>query len=108
MIILRRVWLVFLTISDKYFGVPLQIARRKLEGMRDSLVASSVWRPNFKKALATYPDFETTEMAFALQGCDACHLGGRLATLLGRASGDPYDRRTFMVNNAVRRVVSPY
>lgn len=84
---------------DRYFSVPLQIARRKLTGMRDSLVTSSVWRTEFKKPLETFPEFETVRMDFAVPACDACHLGGRVSTLTGRVSGDPYDRLTFEVGS---------
>jgi hypothetical protein len=77
--------------------VPLLIARRKLAGMRDSSVTSSVWRTSFKKALETYPLFETVIIDFASPGCDACNLGGRMSTLIGRVSGDPYDKATFEV-----------
>ena len=83
--------------SDQYFAVPLQIARRKLEGMRDSLVTSSVWRPGFKKVLGKFPEFETTLLDFVVPGCDACHLGGRMSKLVGRLSGKPYDKVTFKV-----------
>ena len=77
--------------------MPLQIARRKLAGMKDSSVTSSVWKTPFKKALEMYPNFETLQMDFASPGCDACNLGGRLSTIVGRVSGDPYDRTTFEV-----------
>ncbi|KIL00117.1 hypothetical protein PAXRUDRAFT_821997 [Paxillus rubicundulus Ve08.2h10] len=77
--------------DEEYFSVPLQATRRKLSGMRDSLVASSVWRSEFKKALETYPEFTLVRMSFAIPQCDACHLGGRLSTLLGRVGGEPYD-----------------
>ena len=65
--------------------------------MRDSLVTSSVWRTSFKKPLMTYPEFDTVRMDFAVPQCDACHLGGRMSTLTGRISGEPYDRLTFEV-----------
>lgn len=78
-----------------YFSVPLNVTRRKLTGMRDSLVTSSVWRPDFKRPLETYPVFETIRLDFANPGCDACRLGGRLSTLLGRLSGPQYDKVTF-------------
>jgi hypothetical protein len=73
------------------------MTRRKLSGLRDSLVASSTWRSGFKKSLETYPDFELIRMGVALPMCDACHMGGRISTLLGRVSGQPYDRVTFEV-----------
>ncbi|OBZ75568.1 Uncharacterized protein C17H9.06c [Grifola frondosa] len=82
-------------LEQRYFSVPLLVIRRKLTGMRDQLVASSVWRPSFKKALETYPTFELTQLDFAEQGCDACHLGGRLSTVEGQLSGSPYDETNY-------------
>lgn len=84
--------------EEEYLSVPLQVARRKLSGMRDSLLASSVWRSDFKKALETYPEFTLVRLNFAEPQCDACHLGGRLSTLLGRLSGKPYDEYDFEVS----------
>ena len=81
----------------QYFAMPLQIARRKLSGMRDSLVAGSTWKPRFRKTLDRYPVFELFDLEFAILGCDACHLGGRKSTLQGRLSGDPYDPLTYEV-----------
>lgn len=77
--------------------MPLQIARRKLSGMRDSLVAGSTWRPNFRKALDTYPDLDVHGLEFTVLGCAACNLGGRKSTLQGRLSGEPYDKLTYQV-----------
>ncbi|KAH9951251.1 hypothetical protein B0H21DRAFT_271900 [Amylocystis lapponica] len=84
-----------LLLEKDYFSVPLRMTRRKLIGMRDSLVTSSVWRPDFKKPLEKYPELEVVRMDFAIPECDACHLGGRMSTLLGRVSGIPYDRSSF-------------
>ncbi|KAI8998559.1 hypothetical protein BD414DRAFT_475410 [Trametes punicea] len=81
--------------QNQYFTVALQIARRKLAGMRDSLVAGSTWRPNFRKALDTYPDLEIHALEFTVLGCAACNLGGRKSTLQGRLSGNPYDQLTY-------------
>lgn len=83
--------------TNEYFYAPLLVARRKISGMRDSLVASSTWRSGFKKSLETYPDFEIIRLEMALPMCDACHMGGRISTLLGRVTGEPYDRTTFEV-----------
>jgi len=82
-------------LEQEYFSFPLQITRRKLGGMRDSLVASSVWRPEFKQPLETYPHYEAVQMDFATPGCDACHLGRRVSTILGRVYGSAYDRLGF-------------
>ncbi|CCM02373.1 uncharacterized protein FIBRA_04468 [Fibroporia radiculosa] len=82
-------------LEQQYFIVPLSVTRRKISGMRDSLVTSSTWRPEFKKSLDTYPDFETFRLDFATPSCDACHLGGRMSTILGRLGGRPYDRDSF-------------
>ncbi|KIJ69366.1 hypothetical protein HYDPIDRAFT_80164 [Hydnomerulius pinastri MD-312] len=91
----RRPFLEHVLTEEEYFSVPLQVTRRKLSGLRDSLVASSVWQPNFKKPLETYPEFSLTRLDFTVPQCDACHLGGRVSTLLGRVSGKPYDRYDF-------------
>lgn len=64
-------------------------------GLRDSLVASSVWRPKFKISLERYPNFELTQLDYAVPGCDACHFGGRKSTLVGRLGGVPYDKLGF-------------
>ncbi|KAH9842621.1 uncharacterized protein C8Q71DRAFT_853161 [Rhodofomes roseus] len=82
-------------VKNQYFSVPLQITRRKLVGMRDSLVTSSVWRTDYKKSLETYPDLEIYQLDFADPGCDACHLGSRMSTRVGRLSGLAYEPDTF-------------
>ncbi|KAG5638369.1 hypothetical protein H0H81_000380 [Sphagnurus paluster] len=81
--------------NEEYFSVPLRMMRRKLSSLRDSLVASSVWRPDFKKPLEAYPEFDLIPLDFAVPSCDACHIGGRSSTLTGRLSGQPYDRWGF-------------
>ncbi len=65
--------------------------RRKLSGMRDSLVSSSVWKPDFKKHLEKFPELSLIHLDFAVPYCDACNLGGRMSTLLGHLMGSPYD-----------------
>ncbi len=90
-----------LSSADQYFEVPLKITRRKLSGMRDSLVAGSTWKPQFRKALDKYPTFELYNLEFSVLGCDACHLGGRKSTLQGRLGGSPYDPLTYEVRHAI-------
>lgn len=76
--------------------------------MRDSLVASSIWRADFKKALETFPEFEIYKLGYADPGCDACHLSSRMSTRIGRLSGLPYDPTTFEVSTtSVRTVFNP-
>ncbi|KAF8350684.1 hypothetical protein F5887DRAFT_940450 [Amanita rubescens] len=81
--------------DEEYFSIPLNILRRKILGLRDSLVASSIWRLEFKKSLERYPEFSLTELDYAVPGCDACHLGGRRSTRIGRLGGIPYDKYGF-------------
>jgi hypothetical protein len=81
--------------EEEYFSVPLQVMRRKLSGMKDSLATSSVWKPEFKKPLERYPDFQLVRMEFSAPYCDACNLGGRVSKLLGRVSGESYDKYDF-------------
>lgn len=75
-------------------------------GMRDS-VASSVWKPSFKKSLETFPDFEAVHMDFGNPGCDACNLGGRTSTIVGRVSGEPYEKLTYEVRGSLWTNISP-
>jgi hypothetical protein len=89
------------SLAQEYFSVPLQIVRRKLDGLRDSLVVSSVWRPEFKRHLETFPEFALIPLSFAVPVCDACHLGRRMSTLTGRLSGTAYDRLGFEVRISI-------
>lgn len=66
--------------------------------MRDSMVASSVWRRDFKESLSRCSEIQLTSMEMAVQGCDACHLGARISTIEARISGQRYDRVTFEVS----------
>ncbi|KAJ4469396.1 hypothetical protein C8J55DRAFT_523838 [Lentinula edodes] len=81
--------------NEVYFSVPLLAARRKITGLRDSLVASSVWKPEFKGPLERYPELDLVQLEFSMPGCDACNLGARMSTLNGRLLGEPYDRLGF-------------
>jgi hypothetical protein len=83
--------------AEDYFSVPLQHTRKKITGIRDSLVASSVWKPQYKRALETYSTFDIVLMDYALPGCDACNLGSRKSTRMGRLSGPRYDPLGFIV-----------
>lgn len=83
--------------KDGYFYAALSTVRRKI--MRDSLITSSTWQTNFKRFLERYPVFTMTQMDFTAGGCDASNLGARKARLVGRVSGEPYDRCTFEVRS---------
>lgn len=91
----RRPFMKKMLETQEYFSIPLQVARRKLSGMKDSLVTSSVWKPQFKRPLERYPKFELVRMKFSAPQCDACNLGGRISTLIGRVSGRSYDKYDF-------------
>ncbi|TFK76413.1 hypothetical protein BDN72DRAFT_830988 [Pluteus cervinus] len=82
--------------EQSYFATPLRTMRKKLSGIRDSLVASSVWRSSFRRALEKYPNFDLLDLGFTVPRCDACQLGGRLSSRLGRLSGSPYDKYGFV------------
>jgi len=83
--------------EDSYFYAALSTVRRKLMGMRDSLITSSTWQTEFKRVLEKYPVLSMVQMDFAVPGCDACNLGARMSKVVGRVSGQPYDRSTFEV-----------
>ncbi|CAE6428594.1 unnamed protein product [Rhizoctonia solani] len=52
--------------NDQYFGLSLRALRRKMDGLRDSLVTSSVWTSGFKKALNTHPELDIVDLKFAV------------------------------------------
>ncbi|KAG8724533.1 hypothetical protein FRC09_017634, partial [Ceratobasidium sp. 395] len=81
--------------NDEYFGMSLRALRRKLDGMRDSLVVSSVWTSGFKKALNSHPELNISVLEFAVPGCGACRISSRMSTFRGTLDGDNYDRETF-------------
>ena len=85
--------------EDGYFYAALSTARRKIMGMRDSLITSSTWQTNFKRVLEKYPILSMFKMDFAVLGCDACNLGGRMSKQVCRLSGEGYDRSTFEVRS---------
>ncbi|KAG8746925.1 Translation elongation factor 1 beta [Ceratobasidium sp. 414] len=66
--------------NDQYFGLALRALRRKMDGMRDSLVVSSVWTSSFKKALNSHPELSVSVLEYAVPGCSACRISSRLST----------------------------
>ncbi|KAF8758338.1 hypothetical protein RHS01_02341 [Rhizoctonia solani] len=81
--------------NDQYFGLSLRALRRKMDGLRDSLVTSSIWTSGFKKALNTHPELDIVHLKFAVSGCGACRISTRLSTFKGSLAGDDYNRDTF-------------
>jgi hypothetical protein len=81
-----------------YFRTALDAFRRRFEAMRDSLITSSVWKPDFKRSLERYPELVIGVLDEAEMGCDACHLGGRMSKYEGTLDGSPYDGETFEVS----------
>ncbi|KAH7317977.1 hypothetical protein B0J17DRAFT_686463 [Rhizoctonia solani] len=81
--------------NDQYFGLALRALRRKMDGLRDSLVTSSMWTSGFKKVLNTHPELHIHNLEFAVPGCGACRIKNRLSTFKGALSGEDYDRDTF-------------
>lgn len=85
--------------DEEYFAVPLQVVRRKLDGLRDSAVTSSVWKSDFKRPLETLPNLELYMLEFAIPECDACNLGSRVSTRCAKVTGAPYDKSTYEVGS---------
>lgn len=81
--------------KDRDIFLSMSVLHRKLSGFRDSLVISSIWTSKFKRTLDTYPLCTSELMSISIPKCDACHIGGRVATISTRLSGKPYDRETF-------------
>ncbi|KAI0035079.1 hypothetical protein K488DRAFT_76856 [Vararia minispora EC-137] len=90
----RRAFMKHALKEEDYFSLPLRMARNKLSGLRDS-VASSVWRPRLRDSLKSFPEFHLRSLDYAVPHCDACHLGGRMSTLMGTLDGGLYDEYSF-------------
>lgn len=75
-------------------------------------MASSVWKPHFKRQLDVHPDCNVHSLrsarltlsedryadpyySMSVPLCDACHIGGRVATLAMMLTGRRYDRDTY-------------
>ena len=85
-----------------YYRAAFRAFQKKLDGTKDSMVTSSIWRTKFKTALETYPEFECRKLDEAVEGCDACQMGGRMSKFIGCLEGQAYDRKTFSVGRAGR------
>ncbi|KZT52461.1 hypothetical protein CALCODRAFT_520703 [Calocera cornea HHB12733] len=73
--------------DTEYFKIALNALRRSIGSTRESLVASSVWRPEFRKVLETKPKLWQERMITSWPGCDACHLGARISTIEAHVKG---------------------
>lgn len=76
----------------------MQKLRGALSGLRDSLVRSQAWRPEFVNALRTYPILDLTEFRSTVDSCEGCRLPDRQVSRLAVFSGEPYDEVTFEVS----------
>ncbi|KAJ7109405.1 hypothetical protein C8R44DRAFT_802425 [Mycena epipterygia] len=81
--------------TEEYFSVPLNMARRRITSLRESLVASSRWKPGFVAVLQKYPEFTTHDLASTTPVCDACRISGRRGSKTAHLGGFPYDRMGF-------------
>ncbi|GAA6013857.1 hypothetical protein JCM10207_008214 [Rhodosporidiobolus poonsookiae] len=84
-------------LGDKDFKEAQKRVHSHLKGLVDSMVGSSAWKPRFKHAIETRPDFTVDELPKGERGaaCDACTMGkNRHSLYVGTASGRKYDRKT--------------
>jgi hypothetical protein len=87
--------------KKQYYRASYEAISRKLQSQKDSLVTSSVWKPDFKTSLETYPELVVSHLDEIEYGCDACHLTGRLSRFSGELRGKAYDRETFEVREVL-------
>jgi hypothetical protein len=91
--------------ADEYFRVPISTVRRKLQGLNDSMVASSIWKSEFRQRLDVHPIRKSDVMSFTVPLCDACCIRGRIATISFAVSGRKYDRESFEAVEVSTRLV---
>lgn len=91
--------------NEEYFIPRLKYMRRKLSGIQTSVVQSQIWRPDFVKAMqsglsktkltSAFPHLHSNYMDELYDGCDACHMSGRMSRFEVILDGRRYDDVTF-------------
>jgi len=79
--------------DDAYFGRQLRDVRKLMRGLRDSM-AGSVWRPEFREALETYPIWKEAKLDEMETFCDACNRRNQRCFKYAWLRGSPYDKQT--------------
>lgn len=79
-----------------YFGRQLRDVRNLMKGFRDS-VASTLWRPEFRKALDTYPVWKQADLTEREEYCDGCNRRNQHCFRVAWLRGRPYDRESHEV-----------
>ncbi|KZO95754.1 hypothetical protein CALVIDRAFT_577460 [Calocera viscosa TUFC12733] len=74
-------------LDTEYFKIAINALRRSIGSTHESLVASSVWRPEFRRVLEAKPKLWLERMSSSWPGCDACHLGARISTIEAHVKG---------------------
>jgi hypothetical protein len=102
--------------NEQYFIPRLDYMRRKLDGLRTSVVQSQIWRREFVKAMQSgsvfaklmvaFPHLHTNYMDELYDGCDACHMSGRMSRFEAILDGHQYDVATFEVSSSLSSLTS--
>jgi hypothetical protein len=79
--------------NAEYFGRQLRDMRQLVRGLRDSM-AGTLWRPDFRKALETYPEWMQGDLDDIATYCDACNRRGQHCHNNAWLRGKPYDTET--------------
>lgn len=76
-----------------YFGRQLRDVRNLMKGFRDS-VSSTLWKPEFRKALETYPVWKQADLTEREGYCDGCNRRNQQCHNTAWLRGQPYDRES--------------
>lgn len=79
-----------------YFGRQLRDVRNLMKGFRDSL-SSTLWKPEFRKALETYPVWQEANLTEREEYCDGCNRRNQRCYRTAWLRGQPYDRESHEV-----------
>ncbi|EJT45616.1 hypothetical protein A1Q1_05765 [Trichosporon asahii var. asahii CBS 2479] len=82
-----------------YFGRQLRDVRNLMKGFRDS-ISSTLWKPEFRKALETYPIWKQADLTEREQYCDGCNRRNQHCYHTAWLRGQPYDRESHEVLDA--------
>ncbi|GAA5950321.1 hypothetical protein JCM21900_001116 [Sporobolomyces salmonicolor] len=84
-------------LDDPDFKEAQERVHGQLQGMLQSLIGSSAWKPKFQHVMDTRPEMTLVELGADEKGaaCDACTMGNsRHSAFIASVGGPKYDRKT--------------
>ncbi|KAJ1966735.1 hypothetical protein H4R35_006915, partial [Dimargaris xerosporica] len=92
LIVSRRRLLDITVESLQYFTIAYETVDRKIQSLKDSIITSAAWVPEFRHDLEKRPIYHSKRCDLDAE-CEACHFSNRHATVKVVLTGTPYDQK---------------